>query len=224
METQTDMESKPIETEDSALVLVASAEEAWIDSQITMETGVELDNKIRQALKKLEDERKSFTAPLNDTVKKINARFKPITDHLEAARMAIQGKIGAYRREQERIRQEEAEKERKAQEEAILAEAQRLEAEGKTEEADRVVDQAPIEPVAPPPSQPSMVRGESSGTASFIREGAWTLVDLSKVPLMYMQVNESAINKAVKPSVEKGGIRDIPGLLITEQERMMNRG
>lgn len=224
METQTEMESKPIETEENALTLVATAEEAWIDSQITMETGVELDNKIRQALKKLEDERKSFTAPLNDTMKKINARFKPLKDQLEAARTAIQGKIGAYRREQERIRQEEAERERKAQEEAILAEAQRLEAEGKTEEADKVVDQAPAIPNIPPPSQPSMVRGESSGTASFIKEGRWTLVDLSKVPLMYLQLNESAINKAVRPSVENGGIRDIPGLEITEEERMSNRG
>lgn len=220
---QAEMETKPIETEENALTLVATAEEAWIDSQVTMETGVELDNKIRQALKKLEDERKSFTAPLNDTVKKINARFKPIKDQLEAARAAIQGKIGAYRREQERIRREEAERQRKEQEEAILAEAQRLEEAGKTEEADKVVGQAPVEPVAPPP-QPTMVRGESSGTASFIKEGVWVCVDLSKVPLMYLQLNESAINKAVKPSVDKGGIRDIPGLEITEEERMMNRG
>lgn len=89
--------------------------------------------KIKTLWTNLEDERTSFTKPLNDVLDRLNARFQPYLKALcgdgkkttESAESILKGKMAAYLAEQERIA---AEARRKA-EEIAAAERQRLAAE-----------------------------------------------------------------------------------------------
>ena len=98
-----------------------------------------------------------------------------------------------------------------------------MEAEGKTAEAEQVIEEAVEAPpaLAPVPSGP--VRGDLAGTASFIKEGRWKVTDETKVPREWLCLDEKKIGAAVKPSADKGGLRNIPGLEIWEEEGMINR-
>lgn len=89
--------------------------------------------------KETEETRKWLVSPLNAEVKKINNFAKEILMPIEEAKVSVKSKILAYNEEQERIRAEEAEKERKRLEAIRLKE----EAERKAkEEAERKIREA----------------------------------------------------------------------------------
>jgi membrane protein involved in colicin uptake len=91
--------------------------------------------KVKQRYKRLEDLRKEFVAPMNEAVKKINAKFKMFTEPLECIEEKIKGAIASYMKEEERKAKEEfdrkLEEERKINEEneRKAIEAMRLEEE-----------------------------------------------------------------------------------------------
>ena len=228
------LETRPIEIAGRVGQLVEAAGRAEIVDQASVEKGADLDKLLQTAAKKLEEERTSFTKPLNDVLRRINARFKPYSAHIDEARTTIQGKIMGWRREQKRLADEEAARQRKAAEEAALAEAQRLEeeaarlkAEGKDDEAagatqaaELVLEDAADSPAPAPLPASRPVRGDYGGIMSFVKEWKYEVVDEAKVPLTYRPIDHKALARDVKSS--KGCI-SIPGVRTYEEERPVNR-
>ena len=213
---------------------------AEIVTQKNMEDAVSLDKMLQTAITKAEENRTFLVKPLNDHVKAINARFKPHTTDMKDARGIIQDKIKVFRAEAMRKAREIEERERKAREEAAMQEAQELEdiareeadqlrAEGRIEESENRlaegsgdVDEVLAEAVdgpAPAPAPAGPVRGDMGGVASFTDDPKWEVVDLAKVPKIYLTVDEKLVNQSVK----KDGVREIPGLKIWVDQRMVNR-
>lgn len=78
---------------------------------------------IKSAAKAVEAKRTDLVKPLNDTVKKINAGFKPVSEALDQALECYRKPMSAFQAEQARIRAE-AERERQRLEDEARAKAQ----------------------------------------------------------------------------------------------------
>jgi hypothetical protein len=149
-----------VAAEDSALVAQAKALQITDDATFV---------RAGEFLKGIVALRKKITDTFDDPKKKAHEAHKAITkaekDQLEpvlSAESLVKGRVADYQREQDRKRREEqarlqriadeeAAARRKADEDARLEAAAKLEAEGKTAEAERVVAQAIAEPVRPAP-------------------------------------------------------------------------
>ena len=201
---------------------VVSAGRAEIKTLADMEQGADLDRMLAGAIKKLDEERTGFVKPLNEVVNKINAKFKAPIKALKDARTTIQNKMTGFRAvEQRRLAEEQAAAQKKM-EDAALAEAEKLDAQGKTEQAEAVIEDA-TELTAAPPGLAAMsgpVRGNYGGTASFIPVWTATIVDPDKVPREFCCPDERKIREAVKGP---HGLREIAGCTIEESERMVGR-
>lgn len=101
---------------------------------------------IKSAAKAVEAKRTDLVKPLNDTVKKINAGFKPVSEALEQALECYRKPMTAFQTEQARIRAE-AEKERlRLEAEArAKAEAEMAAARKAAEEAEAARKAAQVE-------------------------------------------------------------------------------
>lgn len=154
--------SKSDEAVDVVARQVAEAEARAKALQVTSDAEAnaagEILREIARRRKDAEAERKELVGPLNQTVKRINQRFKDSLAPLDAADKIVREKVGAYQAEQERIRREEEarleaerqERERKAREQREAQEraererreqAEREEREA-AEEAQRARDEA----------------------------------------------------------------------------------
>jgi septal ring factor EnvC (AmiA/AmiB activator) len=152
-------------------------------------------SEITRALKALEDKRTSFTKPLNESLKQINTTFKQMAAPLEAARDHLRKEIGRFQAEERaRIAKEEARRQ-------AIADA----AEKKRREADPdFYRPAPTIELERPDKQ----IGQSQTAMRWTGE----VTDFSKLPDEYKQVNQVAINQAIRD-----GARDIPGVKIEQK-------
>jgi len=190
--------------------VVAAANVLVVANDKGMADATEMLSWIAGAKKRFEEKRKALVKPLNDHVKTINSMFKEYTAPLEAADSTLRGKVLNYRREQERIRQEEEERIRK------LAEKEQA----------RLEEQAAKKGAPPPPPMPipqvqeqaRTVRGDL-GTVSAKKVWDYEIVDERQIPPEFMMVNEKAIRAAVK-----AGVRNIPGVKIYQREELAVRG
>lgn len=83
--------------------LLSQVESIEINSVEVLNTSVEFLKTIKSKFKELEDQRKSATKPINDSLATINGWFKPATDSLKKIEDRMKGKIAAFieSREQE---------------------------------------------------------------------------------------------------------------------------
>ncbi len=147
----------------------------------------------------LENDRTSIVKPINDSVKAINAKYKPFTEQIETAMTKLKRSISNFILEQERIAREKEEKEL-----AKLAEKN-----AKREEQGKAPIIKTIESVARPES---IMRSES-GKTSTRKVWKFEIIDNLAVPLdqKYYSVDSSKIKAAVE-----AGERNIPGVRIFE--------
>lgn len=210
---------QPVPSADWIGQLEAGVERAVVDSDEKLEKASDLDRMLGQAEKKLEEERTAITAPLNQVLKHVNAKFKPFSGRVSAARKALKAKMTAYYEEQERKRREAEEAARRAAEEEALAEAAKLEEAGDAEGAYEALAEAaetPVAPVAPAPSGP--VRGDYGGTSSFTKTWKFEITDPEQVPREFCSPDEKLIREAVK-----NGTRSIAGVNIYETTEVRTR-
>jgi hypothetical protein len=146
------------------------------------------------------------------------AAKKKITDPLQRALTSVKVKVAAYVNEQERIataaRRAEEERLRKRDEELRLAEALRLEEEGKAEQAEQLIDTpakiaAPIIMTPPPPkvegiSTAKKYRAEITDVDAFL---GWAMAQGSFE--LFFNVNQSALDRLAR---ERKETLDIPGV------------
>lgn len=152
---------------------------------------------IRNSLKKFEVARKFYTDPLNDQVKKINARYKGYKDPFIEADKLMSDKMLDYRREQNAIK-EKADREAQAEVERIakLAEVPKEE----------VVKALPTKEVV-----------KTTADTTIVKNWKFRVIDISKVPAKYLTTN-AEVNKDIK-----SGTRDIPGLEIYSEDGIRTR-
>lgn len=205
-----------IKAEESALTikagdLLAQAQRAVIDSPEALEKGTSLGSYCNALLKRAEESRTALTKPLNEVLTEINARYKTISEPAKLAKAVIGDKVVAYRQAEEQRQREAAEAKRRADEAAALELAQQLAEQGKSAEAELVIESA-AETVMT--VQKIGTVNSQFGGSSHVRDTGCVIEinDLSVVPTQYLMLNESRVKAAWK-----AGTREITGLKLTQK-------
>lgn len=151
----------------------------------------------KNKIKEIDEERKLYTQPLDESKKRIMAKAKSITEPLEKYVEKISKAMGEWYLAEEKRRQEE---QKKLEEQAI-------------KEAGDSPDV-----IVPIVESVKTTRGQVSTTTG-IKYNDFEIVDEALIPREYLMVDESKIKEAIN----KGGVKSISGIKITEQVRFTNR-
>jgi hypothetical protein len=155
---------------------------------------------VKHKFKVLDEERTVSVKPLNDEVKEINAWFKPALDRLKDCEGELKRIMGAY----SLAKQQEQQR--------ILAEA------AKAAEAALVTASDPQANVMALVQQATEAQAPRVAGVSVSRVWRWELVDAEQVPSDYWSIDPAKLDAAVK-----AGARDIPGVRIYEDARVIAR-
>lgn len=208
---------QPIEIK--ARVYLNKMNEAKIENEADKENAVIMLKEIsdyKKAIKKQEDE---LSSDAKKELAEIKAMFNEPKSFLNDAEEIVRGKINHFLNEQRaRIEAEALAMKQKAEDEA-LKQAEELEAlKSGAGEYDAVTRKAMIEAIEAKQNklidatakQPEI--NQSSANSVVRKVWAFRLTDLSKVPLQYLQLNETAVRNAIK-----SGERNIAGLEIFQE-------
>ena len=190
-------EIQTIQSSGTALIDMANAHMVLDQSQA--DEANEILTKINHGLKQIEAKRLSFTAPLNQSLKEINASFKKMVEPVKYAKDELTTRLMTWRRqEQARIDAERAK--------AVKEEERRRKIQEAHAAKGHVVKED-ITPVAKP--MPFSV----NDTTKVQKRWAYEVENEALVPRGYLIVNGPAITAAVR-----AGVRDIPGVKIYQKE------
>ena len=139
--------------------------------------------------KRIDEQRKFFTDPLNQQVKKINGLFKPLVEGLDGAATTLRKKLSSY---QTAI----AAKAEQAREKA-LADLK----SGKIKNVETAV--AKIEKV----KEPEKTVRTDEATVTYKDKVGFEITDIEKLPREYMVPDEKKILKVVQAGVEIPGVK-----------------
>ena len=154
---------------------------------------------VKMKIKKIEDKRKEYTQPLDESKKRIMADFQALTAPLEDFVKKLEGNMLAfYREEQKRLDAEQKKIEAKAMKEAKK--------EGISEVRVPIVNDINTQ------------RGDVA-TTTVKKIWSWKLVDINKVPREWLCIDAAKIGSAVR----HGGIRQIDGIEIYQEESLSGR-
>jgi hypothetical protein len=208
---------QPIEIK--ARVYLNKMNEARIENEADKENAVIMLKEIsdyKKAIKKQEDE---LSSDAKKELAEIKAMFNEPKSFLNDAEEIVRGKINHFLNEQRaRIEAEALAMKQKAEDEA-LKQAEELEAlKSGAREYDAVTRKAMIEAIEAKQNKiidataKQMEINQSSANSVVRKVWAFRLTDLSKVPLQYLQLNETAVRNAIK-----SGERNIAGLEIFQE-------
>lgn len=155
---------------------------------------------IAKLKKAIEEKRKEYVGPINEHLKAVNKTFTELTEPLNQADTITRQKVLEYRKEQERIRQEQ-ERINRLRLEAAEAE---MKLKGEITESVNIVEVKP--------AQPDHYRAEA-GTLGKFMVPKFELVDFSLVPDEYKILDTVKVGKLVR-----AGLRSILGIRIWEEE------
>lgn len=175
------------------------AQKHQVQDQSSADMANDILVKMTAGLKEIENKRKSFTAPLNQSLKEINNTFKTIMEPIEAAKDALSRRLMEWRAsEQKRIRKE--------QEKAFKEEERRR----KIQEAHAAKGHQVSETITPVAKPMSFAVQDTTKTRT---QWAYDILDEKQIPREYLIVDRIAITTAVRL-----GVRDIPGVKIYQKE------
>lgn len=152
----------------------------------------------KNKIKEIDEERKTYTDPLEKSKKLIIAKAKQIIKPIEEYINKITKEMGNYYLLEEKKRQEE---QKRLEEEAIK--------NAKPEDIDIIV---------PIVESIKTTHGEVSTTTG-IKYNEFEIIDETLIPREYLMVDESKI----KTAINKGGVKSIDGIKIIENVRFTNR-
>ena len=175
---------------------------------------------INACQKDADDRRVKAKAPYLEAGKTIDAFFKQIGDELGGVKTAVIARLSSYQQ-----KRAEAERRRREDEARRLAEeAAKREAEAGTMDAlDEAIEahgearKAEAEAAAKAADM-HRARGDYGAVASIRTTWNFQLLSLALVPREYLSLNEQAVRAAIK-----AGKREIPGLMIFEQQQTVVR-
>jgi len=186
-------EVKVIEEETS--LLLKQADSYVIISAQDVDLASEFLSEVKGLENRIEAKRLTFTKPLNQSLKAINETFKKLSKPLVDARQIVAIRILDWRKvENDRIAKEE-ERRRKIQEAHERA--------GHEVKAPIILEKLE----------------KRMGDTQARKVWNWEIVDFSKVPDIYKEINRVAINQAIR-----NGVREISGLNIFQEESLSISG
>jgi len=147
--------------------LTEQAKKAVVTTVEEFSTATDFVKICQGQISSLEDARKAVTGPLNDHVKWINDQFRPIREAIENAKGIVSTKAAKWKTEEdERVRKEAEEEQRKADEQA-LKDAEAASEAGDDQRAEAILDVAAETP-APVMKAPA-ARGSITGATGSTR-------------------------------------------------------
>lgn len=155
-----------------------------ITSQEEYVAATDLGGKIKKALKDIEGFRDFYSKPHYDTYKNIRQMFEPFVSTLKEKEVALKTIMLAFHREEQK---------RKDAEQAAI-EAKALE---NAKEGEQVVV-----PVVNDIKTTEAIYGKSQ--VRILKK--WRVVDITKVPYEYLEVNKKAVDDAIKKGLIPTGI------------------
>lgn len=208
---------QPIEIK--ARVYLNQINDARIENEADKENAVILLKEIsdyKKAIKKQEDE---LSSDAKKELAEIKAMFNEPKSFLNDAEEIVRGKINHFLNEQKARMEAEALAIKQKAEDEALKQAEELEAlKSGAGEYDAVTRKAMIEAIEAKQNKlidatAKQAEINQSSANSVVRKvWAFRLTDLSKVPLQYIQLNETAVRNAIK-----SGERNIAGLEIFQE-------
>jgi len=203
-----------IESEKIALMNCVEGLEVTNDEEFAIAT--DLLKKIKGRIKWLEDDRKSITVPINQSLKLINGKYKPSSEILaRIAKKLDSEKIVPY--SLEKIKKEkEAEGQRRQEEFDRIAKEQKLmqDAEGQgsdiAKEVSAELEQEALDVIG---RKTEVTQTFKTGNSATTLKGRWVceIIDENEVPRSYCTPNQTLLNASVKD-----GTRKIAGCEIKE--------
>lgn len=182
------MEQTDLQTvKETELSYVESANNQLVDSDADAEVANNMLQGITAGLKQIEAKRKTFTAPLNQSLKEINKTFKDIVTPINDAKASLMSRLMEWRRKEQA--QIDAEREKAVREE----ERRRKIQEAHAAKGHKVKEE--ITPVAKP--IPFSVKDTTKTRLTW----AYDIEDESKVPREYLEVSRPSITAAVRSGV-----------------------
>jgi ATPase subunit of ABC transporter with duplicated ATPase domains len=133
----------------------------------------------------MESKRKEYLTPHQEEIKSINETYKKYMNPIEEADQLIRSQIINYNREQDRIRREQEEINRKRLE---AAEAE-MKLKGELTEPTKVVEVIP---------EPAKTTRTDIGTASQRDNWKFEVIDIDKVPRKYLMPDTVLLNNIAK--------------------------
>lgn len=181
-----------------------AVEQAGIASKISVKDdasntqGSEVVVNLTKARKYLEDLQKFFTSPLESRKKLVIAVFKKILEDATGQEDRLRHELSAYFQKKENER--------------IAAENKRIADQQETERKARMLGRAAPKPIAAPPA-PELARSTQTenGAAGITMEWGGVVTDPAQVPKKYWAINQKLIDADVR-----AGVREIPGVLISQ--------
>lgn len=208
---------QPIEIK--ARVYLNQMNDARIENEADKENAVLMLKEIsdyKKAIKKQEDE---LSSDAKKELAEIKAMFSEPKSFLNDAEEIVRGKINHFLNEQKARMEAEALAIKQKAEDEALKQAEELEAlKSGAGEYDAVTRKAMIEAIEAKQNKlidatAKQAEINQSSANSVVRKvWAFRLTDLSKVPLQYIQLNETAVRNAIK-----AGERNIAGLEIFQE-------
>lgn len=154
----------------------------------TCTTGRAIIARCTDHIKEMETWARPRIAEANALHKGLTGDLKLLIAGPKAAKAILSGKLATYDKEQDRLRQELADKQRAEAEAARAAEVEELEDDGDLDAADSL-EEAPLLPLPPVPARAKPQDGVRATVTWKARE-----IDASKTPRKFLQPNLTAIN------------------------------
>ena len=190
--------------------VVELAEAFVVDSQLSLENATDLAKCCKANMKTVDELLGGIVKKSNDAHVAAKGVWNKFTKPNQKAYDIYREKMGDYVYEQERKalaeRQRKAAEARRVEEKRIADEAEQLAEDDRLEEAVALVDKPIVVAVAEPVK--TKAKGMSTRT-----EWKFRVVDKSKIPLAYMNVNEVLIGQTVRQQHEAAADL-IPGIQV----------
>lgn len=214
---------QPIEIK--ARVYLNTMHEAKIENEADKENAVALLKEITTYKKSIKQQEEELSADAKKTLNDIKANFKQPKQFIEEAEAILRTKINHFLDEQREKMEAKALALKQKVEDEALKQAEELEKlKSGAGEYDAVTRQAMIEAIEDKQNKiiddtaKKQAINQSSANSVVRKVWGFKLVDISKVPLEYLQLNETAIRNAIKE-----GKREIAGLEIFQQSQVAIR-
>ena len=180
--------TKEISIIDEVTPVIESMKVLEIKDEKSLTSATELLSQANKYLKALDEDKSKITKPLNDALKEVRARYKPLEVKLENLISSIRSSMSKYQTEQIRLQKIEEDKIAERVAKGTLKVETGI---AKMENLDKPVDKV----------------NTSSGKISFKTVKKFEVVDLSQVPVEYHIANETAIRNAMVANIELPGVR-----------------
>ncbi len=231
-------ESRALSTADQALLdstrgtfnqIIEQTKNFVIADDSGLERATDMVKSLKIGNKELEKRRKELVDPLNETLGQINNAFNGLKKIAANAIQVLGSQMTGYHDQVEaRLRKEEEDRRKREAEELARQKAEMERQEAAAEEAaapvpdyaeeKEAIQERQAELAGPILSAPKSTSLGSIGSSSTRKVWKFELVDITKVPERYLQLNETAVRAAIQ-----SGTRNISGLKVFQKSTLVVR-